>query len=549
MGENYPPNRNYLIMSILGIHFGHDASFALVKDGKLVANISSERLTRSKKSITLHKQMLDYVLEQGGDVVENIEIITTTEYHQSYIQGDWLKLYQPDGKPILTTGGQCFFGNDIHTQCYAEFCGRKVPVVILPHHLSHCSAAFYTSNFEKAICVSVDACTGLLYTNSVTAYGNQQKLHAIECPSIMAANFYNVFTDKLGMGDPLYKAGSTMGWASYGRVFDKVIKNRDYYIGRMFFGNKHNPMTSDESTQWMWEDLSKIKDKVPEKDKYLPHYANVAATLQYLFEESILFAISQIKANGIQNLCLGGGSMLNCNINARIAKESQFKNISLFPACGDDGLAAGAALWVNHHLLNNPRVHYTNEDICYLGKNYGNNETPDFDYIAKRISDGKIVAWFDGRSELGPRALGHRSILADPRNGHNRDKLNFMIKNREWFRPYAPSVLAERSADWFDFDRESPFMLYTAQVKQPKEIPAVTHVDNSSRMQTVDETTNPNYYNLIKAFYNKTNVPLLLNTSLNGRDEPIVESPDDAMNFFNKTAVDILVLSGKIIER
>jgi carbamoyltransferase len=241
--------------------------------------------------------------------------------------------------------------------------------------------------------------------------------------------------------------------------------------------------------------------------------------------------------------------MLNCNANSRILQESQFKKVHLFPGCGDDGSAAGAALWVNHHYLNRPRNSYSNAESSYLGKDYPQIEVPDYEYIAKQISQGKIVAWFDGKSEIGPRALGHRSILADPRDGHNRDKLNFMLKNREWFRPYAPSVLKEHCKDWFDFDVESPFMLYTAQVKRPKDIPAVTHVDNSSRMQTVDVINNPNYYNLIKAFYELTGVPLLLNTSLNGKDEPIVESEQDAINFFEKVPVDMLVLSGEIIER
>jgi carbamoyltransferase len=275
----------------------------------------------------------------------------------------------------------------------------------------------------------------------------------------------------------------------------------------------------------------------------------VAATLQYLFEESILFALSQVKCGEIKNLCLTGGSMLNCNVNSRVLRESQFKRVHLFPGCGDDGSAAGAALWVNHHHLDRPRNSYSNAESSYLGRDYPQEETPDYEYIAKKISQGKIVAWFDGKSEIGPRALGHRSILADPRDGHNRDRLNFMLKNREWFRPYAPSVLKEHSNDWFDFDVESPFMLYTAQVKRPKDIPAVTHVDNSSRMQTVDAINNPNYYHLIKAFYEITGVPLLLNTSLNGKDEPIVESEQDAINFFEKVPVDMLVLSGEIIER
>jgi carbamoyltransferase len=194
--------------------------------------------------------------------------------------------------------------------------------------------------------------------------------------------------------------------------------------------------------------------------------------------------------------------------------------------------------------LNDPRYSYRAKDLCYLGKEYS-IEIPDYHYIAQQIADGKIIGWFQGKSEFGPRALGNRSILADPRNPHNRELINHVIKSREWFRPFAPVVLEEDYQDWFDFPVPSPFMLYTAQVKQPEKIPAVTHIDGSARFQTIDEETNLLYYNLIKEFKNITGVPVLLNTSLNGNGEPILETEEEAIQFFEKSNLDMMIINGK----
>jgi carbamoyltransferase len=184
--------------------------------------------------------------------------------------------------------------------------------------------------------------------------------------------------------------------------------------------------------------------------------------------------------------------------------------------------------------------------LCYLGKEYA-IEIPDYAYLAQQIVDGKIIGWFQGKSEFGPRALGNRSILADPRNHHNRELINHIIKSREWFRPFAPVVLEEDYQDWFDFPIPSPFMLYTAQVKQSEKIPAVTHIDGSARFQTINEETNSQYYNLIKQFKNITGVPVLLNTSLNGNGEPILETEDEAIQFFEKSNLDMMIVNVKII--
>jgi carbamoyltransferase len=240
--------------------------------------------------------------------------------------------------------------------------------------------------------------------------------------------------------------------------------------------------------------------------------------------------------------------MLNCTTNSLVLRESKFENVHLFPGCGDDGCAVGSALYVAHNILNEPRYKYSDGEVCFLGPGR-ETETPDYDYLARKISEGQIVAWCNGRGEFGPRALGNRSMLADPRDYQSREKINFEIKDREWYRPLAPMVLEEHAKDWFDFPVKSPFMLFTAPIKRPEEIPAAGHIDNTARHQTVNEQDNPHCYNLIKAFYELTGVPVLMNTSLNESGEPLLETDEHAIEFFNRGLMDILVLNGKIIEK
>ncbi len=275
---------------------------------------------------------------------------------------------------------------------------------------------------------------------------------------------------------------------------------------------------------------------------------DLAASIQLLFEESILKSIKNFDYKINNNLCLSGGSFLNCNINSRIINETNYKNVHHFPACGDDGIAIGAALYLSHHIFDQNRNNYSDREICYLGKKYDDIEV-DYKYIAKLLSNNKIIGWFFGESEFGPRALGHRSILADPRNYHNRELLNFYIKNREWFRPFAPVVLEDECDKWFDLNIRSPFMLYTCNVKNPNKIPAVTHVDNSARVQTINENMNPQYFKLLTEFFKLTNVPVLINTSLNGNGEPILETEEEAIEYFNNSNLDAIVINGKIYEK
>jgi carbamoyltransferase len=386
--------------------------------------------------------------------------------------------------------------------------GKEFKTFIIPHHLAHCASAYYTSPFRSAYCFSMDCSGGKKEANSLIAYGDKNKLVAEYCPGTMVGVLYGEVTEKLGLGPALHKAGTTMGLASYGTPFDF--------------------------------DFQSYTDEIK-------HKMNVAATVQSVLENDVLKYIEELP-DKTENLCLSGGSFLNCNANSRIVNQSKFKNFHHFPACGDDGTSVGSALYVAHHILDEPRFDYQTEDLCYTGKDY---EFQKIDYasIAKEIANGKIIGWFQGRSEFGPRALGNRSILADPRNFHNRELINHVVKNREWFRPFAPVVLEEYYQDWFDFPIPSPYMLYTAQVKQPEKIPAVTHVDGSARFQTINSQTNLHYYSLIQAFGNLTGVPVLLNTSLNGNGEPILETEEQALDFFQSSNLDLMVMNGKVFHK
>jgi carbamoyltransferase len=522
-------------MIVLGLHYGHDGSACIVKDGKLVSAISSERVTRKKKFHGVTNQVIDYVLTAAGLEFNQIDEIALTDYIKSHSHNTLTLIEEDD------TCGQ-YFGNQVHVTT-GTLRGKQFPVYVIPHHLAHCASAYYTSNFDSAWCFSMDSSGYAIPCNSLVARGQGNKLTACYCPMLMVGYGYAAFTEYLGIGNPIHKAGSTMGLASYGKPLQLVLDNINRYVRQSFFN------VSDDYAQYykfLWQELSGTDQHFDLEESSTPRAQNLAASIQYIFEQSILKSVKEIENNDVDNLCLSGGSLLNCNANSLIKTQSQFKNLHHFPACGDDGVGVGAALYLAHHINDEPRYNYSTDQICYLGQVQKYVE-PDYNKIATMISSGKVIAWFMAGSEYGPRALGHRSILADPRNFHTREILNFVVKKREWFRPFAPSVLEEHCSEWFDFVGTSPYMLYTAKVLKPKEVPAITHVDGTARMQTVNESQNLPYYRLIKEFYKITGIPMLVNTSLNGNGEPILETEEDALDFFKTSNVDAMVLNGRII--
>jgi carbamoyltransferase len=533
-------------MNILGFNFDHDGSVAVIQNGKIMSAISAERIVRIKKMTGVNSTMVNYVLKESNLKIKDINAIALADYHLSSSNGV-LQVY--DGDTQISTTRQIIFGND-YVQLTGHIMGEVIPVYVIPHHTAHAASSYYTSNFNESWCFSMDSSNGISQANSLIAKGIGNKLNSVYSPGQMVGVGYQIFTEYIGLGRALFKAGSTMGLASYGKPLDHLIKNIDKYVKESYFDYNITENVFFAYYDKLWEDLSGSTSRMSKRETSSKKAMDLASSIQYLFEQCILDVINnKIDNDGVENLCLSGGSFLNCNANSKIKKYGKFKNIHHFPACGDDGNAIGAALFVAHHIFDEKRYYYKPKELIYVSKKYKKVE-PDYDLIAKLISNGSIIAWFMGSSEYGPRALGARSILADPRNFNNKEIINFAIKKREWFRPVAPVVLEEESYKWFDFDGNSPFMLYTAKVLQPEKIPAVTHVDGTARLQTINEQTNKEYYKLIKSFFNITGVPILINTSLNSDGEPILETEDEALTFFETNKhIDALVLNGKIILR
>lgn len=502
-------------MIILGLSENlHDTSACIVKDGRLIAAIATERITGKKRDGNTTQKVIYTLLIHCGIVEEDVDcvVISNDGHNHKFVS-------------VLEKG------HLISDTNFLNICPniRAKHFIRLPHHVCHAAAAYYTSNFEEAFSLTVDCCDFSEHTafrkNSLTCHFKGNKLIAEHFPGIFTGIKYARTCEHMDFKPCLDKAGTVMGLSSYGEFQEEYLSVLD----------------------------TDTRELYPKKDKDLRSCMNMSKTVQDVLEKDLMDEIKQLRSNfnvpHVDNLCLGGGTLLNCNANSKILLSNEFENVHLFPACGDDGLAVGAALFTAHHIFDYPLQEYKPQDLCYLGPQYPLYQDPPYEYIAKKIAEGKIVGWMHGRSEFGPRALGNRSIFADPRNQHTRDWINQIVKKREWFRPFAPIVLEEEYQDWFDFPIPSPFMLYTAQVKQSEKIPAVTHVDGSARFQTVSKESNHHAYSLIKEFKNITGIPVLLNTSLNGKGQPILESPSDAIAFFQNNEVDIMVIHGTVYEK
>lgn len=541
---------------ILGLNWGHDGAAAVIRDGRLVAAVALERLTRKKKDSGISNELLSYVFEEARVRAADVTAIALAAFIPA--PGDPVRLFRKGGDQILQPVFD-LFGGDTFIELEAELEGRRVPAFFVNHHIAHCASAFFTSPFDRAACLSVDASMIRPEACSVMAYGEGEDLRYLRCPGIMIGNAYSVFTGKLGLGPGLTKAGTLMGLAPYGKP-NTVALERWREFGASFYERQFQ-QSDPVFIQYMWSLISGEAPHAayPPSLSDSPRAQQIAASIQYVFEQTLLsnaqrlYQDTQSYSGG--NLCLSGGSFLNSETNMLIKKSSGFSNLHLFPGCGDDGTAVGSALFVAHTLGRHPRHRYSNSELMYLGRAY---PTP-FDLqdaaeatplrVAQLLADGKIVGLFQGRGEFGPRALGNRSLLADPRRAEMKDFINAKVKRREWFRPFAPAVMAEHVSKWFDLEEESPFMLLIAKVKQAALVPSVTHVDGTARLQTVSPSDNPYFYSVLSAFHTMTDVPILLNTSMNGNGEPLVETPSDALRFFHEGTIDALVLNDKLIVR
>lgn len=530
---------------ILGLHFGHDGSACVVKHGRLSAAMASERLCGVRKSLGITSELIDYVCSSAEIGIDDIEVVALSDYHPIYTHGA-CEVYLPGHKTIAECAWNGIFLNE--TRNYeVKLRGREIPAFHVAHHMCHCAASYYTSPFQEAACFSMDASGGDLDSIGMTALGKGNKIVAMTDEVCCVGQAYNSFVEWLGLGPGIYKAGSLMAWASFAEPFDHVMRDLDRHASEaLFIKDKRRDYRS-------W--IAKLWEEIARRQHFEPwHYdfesgKQIAASIQAVFEAATLRALSRIPID-TENLCLGGGSFLNCCTNSRVLRESNFRNLHLFPAATDDGCSVGAALYVAHHIMGDPRFDYAPRHLVYLGQPIDSMPV-DHERVADCIASGEVVAWVHGRSEFGPRALGARSLLADPRRPNLREVINDSgLKRREWFRPVCPSVLAENSAQWFDHPVPSPFMLFTAKAKAKDQVPGIVHVDDTARHQDVFLSESEDFHRVIEAFAAKTGVPVLANTSLNGPGEPIIESRRDARDYFlSHTSVKMMCLHGQIEER
>lgn len=554
-------------MYILGIScFMSDAAAALIKDGELIAAAEEERFTRKKHDGNFPKNAIDFCLKEAGITYKDLDYAGFYFKAWHNFHKRMFSVLQNIPHSLIVSGVKANRWFDMltiknHLSRHFKIKGNDFPFkfIFVEHHLAHAASSFFVSPFEESAILTMDECGE--YESILFAYGNGNKINKIRSighPNAVGV-LYRYVTNYLGF-PKIGEEGKVMGLAPYGRPgisLDKVVSKRD---GKDFRLNMdYFRYYRGVSRKFIKEfGLPRQPDTIIEKRQ-----EDIAYALQNLTEEIALgFADYLYKVTKSENLCLGGGVALNCVMNGRLLAESPFKKIYVQPAAGDAGGSIGAAFYIYNHILGNKRrfeMHHTalgpqypEKEIKEMLDTYGAKYEyhPDITQItAHLLASGKIVGWFQGRMEFGPRALGQRSILADPRIKEMKDILNKKVKHRESFRPFAPSVLNEDKDIYFERAVDSPFMLLTFPVKKEARtiIPAVTHVDNSARVQTVDKTICQKYWELIDNFKKITGVGVLLDTSFNIKGEPIVCSSEDAYKCYLKTGLDCLVLENFLL--
>jgi carbamoyltransferase len=550
-------------LNIIGISaLYHDSACCLIQDGKVIVAVQEERFTRVKQDPEMPYNAFKYCLESAGLSITDIDCVAYYEI--------------PEDK----LARQLWSGYDIElidkldpkrpVREIREILGYTGPIEFVDHHLSHAASSFYYSGFDEAAILTVDG----VGEWATTTYGiaNEKGIdlfEQVDFPDSIGL-FYSTITAYLGfkVNSGEYKV---MGLAPYGEPkyveqLRKLVILKDegqYELDMTYF----EYISGEKMYSYKLEELLGMPPRVPESE-LSQIYMDVAKSLQVVLEEILLNKANYLyEKTKCKNLCMAGGVALNCVANGKILRDSSFENLFVQPASGDAGGALGAAAVALARLTNRQKK-IEKMDHVYLGPSYTNNEIRNFldataikyeDYsydknmlinkTAELIADGKVIGWFQGNIEFGPRALGDRSIIADPRRGEMRDRINSMVKKREGFRPFAPSVLESKMQEHFDLKTESPFMLLVCKVTSKLSLPAITHVDNSARVQSVNEDINLLYAKLIEEFDRLTGCPIILNTSFNVRGEPIVMSPIDAVSCFINTKIDCLVLGDFIIQR
>ena len=566
-------------MYTLGIScYYHDSAASLLKDGKVLAAVEEERFSRKKFDDGFPKMSIDWCLKEIGISPENIDSVAF--YDKPILKFERLL----DNYIAVAPRGLYSFVNVIpkwlHKRLWVKdeiskhLKGFSGTIIFPEHHLSHAAYAFFTSPFDEAAILTVDGVGEWSTTTFGTAHDTTIKLtNDIRWPHSVGL-FYSAFTYFLGfkVNEGEYKL---MGLSAYGKpkYYDLIMKNLidvkndgSIHLNMKYFSFTYDKVMTNQNFSDLFEIPSRKEDSAVEQIHY-----DIASSAQLVLEDILLKMVNHVhKRTDMKNLCLGGGVALNGVANYRILKEGPFENLYIPPSPGDGGSAIGCAQYLYYcHKKNKRKIEHNVERIqnnIFVGPSYSNDEIKSFldtnkiDYkfletdslletTAQLIAEGHVVGWYQGKMEWGPRALGNRSILADARNAKMKDILNEKIKHRESFRPFAPCILEEHASEYFDIDIPSPYMLLVAPVKKPEKIPAVTHVDGTGRLQTVSKYTNPLFYDLINEFYKTTDVPVLINTSMNVRGEPIVNTIEQAYNMIVKTDMDYIVLGNHIVKR
>jgi len=559
-------------MNILGIScFYHDSAASLVQDGKVLAAASEERFTRQKNSPVFPINAINFCLQNSNMTIYDIDYIGF--YEKPYLKFyrvllSHLRAYPLSFKNFLDTMPNWLQERLTLPLLFKKELSYDGKVLFIKHHLSHAASAFLFSSFEKAAILTADGVGEWATMSFGVGDGKDIKIiKEMHFPDSLGL-LYTAVTTYLGF-EALRGEGKVMGLAGYGKpcYLDKfkqmvtVKSDGSFMLEQSFFGfNKGSRMYGNKLVKSLGE------ARHPES-KIEQRHCDIAASLQQ-FTEDILIAIANhvYRETRLDKLCLAGGLFLNCVVNSKILENTPFQEIYVQPAAGDSGGALGVALYIYHSILGKERKYIIND--VYLGPDFPKNQIKralinshiDFKeledaellkYVAKKISQNKIIGWFHGRMEFGPRALGNRSILANPCNPQMKDLLNSKVKKREAFRPYAPVVLVERANEFFDTKQLSPFMLIAGRVKDDlaRCIPAVTHIDKTARIQAVSRDLNPRLWQLLREFEALTGIPVLINTSFNLRGEPIVCTPEDAISCFNRSQMDCLVMDNYIAER
>jgi len=559
-------------VNILGIScFYHDSAACLIQDGRLVAAASEERFTRKKHDEGFPKEAIQYCLRAGKIEAKDLDYVGF--YDKPFLKFErllstYLSTF-PRGFLSFSKAMPVWLKEKLWIpQMIRKELNYEGKILFTEHHLSHAASAFLVSPFKESAILTVDG-VGEWATASY-GVGRDREIDLfkeIRFPHSVGL-LYSAFTYYLGfkVNSAEYKV---MGLAPYGvpRYVDQVkrlidIKDDGSFEMDMRYFSYHHGL---RMVNGRFGKLFGGPPRDPES-KLDQRHKDIAASVQKVTEEIMLKMASYLhRETKMENLCLAGGVALNCVANGRILREGPFKDLFVQPAAGDAGGALGVAAYIYHSLLDNPRgepmedaylgPEYTEEEILETLKRYSapyrRLERDELvREVAALIEGQTVIGWFQGRMEFGPRALGNRSILADARNPENKDVVNLKIKFRESFRPFAPTVLEERIAEYFEIDRPSPYMLLVAPVREGKRvIPSVTHVDHSARIQSINRRQNPLYYDMIKEFERRTGVPVIINTSFNVRGEPIVCTPDDAYRCFMRTHMDYLVLGPYLLDK